>query len=137
MTPEELAKYHAAKIERERAAEAQKKAADVAERERTANQNSVAEKALEDTVPFLTKTRAAMGNSFEFALLRDTSSKIAGINLRLDNANAEIKKSPVGGISVTVRTRSQGSARAYSHITTAGGLTDENLGQLIKTLIDG
>jgi hypothetical protein len=137
MTPEELAKYHADKIEREKAAEAQKKAGLAAERERVANQNSVAEKALEATVPFFTKTRTAMGNSFEFALLRDTSKKIAGINLRLDKANAEIKKSPVGGISVTVRTLGRGSARIYNHITTSGDLTDENLGQLIKTLIDG
>lgn len=137
MTPEELAKYHAAKIEKDRAAEAQIKADGAAEKERVANQNSIAQKALENTLPFLTRTQNAMGNSFEFVPIRDTSKKIAGLNLRLANAAAEIKKSPLGVISVSVRTRGPGSARSYSHITTPDDLTDENLGQLIKTLIDG
>lgn len=135
MTPEELAKYHAAKVEREKADEAKMKEQEAIERQRIDDQNNTAERALESAVSFLTATRAAMGSSFEFNLVRDTSNKAVGINLRVDNANAEIKKSPHGDVSAKFQTRSVRGL--YDEIRNAGDITDRKLGELIKTLIDG
>jgi hypothetical protein len=137
MTPEELAKYRADKLANERAAEAVKEADKLAERDRIANQNLAAESALKMALPYLAKAKAAI-SSLDITPVSDTSSKIAGINLRLGNASAQIMKSPLGDITAVTMNKKQGpTGKPFNAIRSLADLTDENLSLLVKTLIDG
>jgi hypothetical protein len=136
MTPEELAKYRTEKLRKENAAAAQKKADEQADRERISNKNLDAAKALtEKVIPYLNKAKAAI-SSLEFAPIKDTSSEIVAINLRLGKAAAHIQKSPHGDITAATNYKLGQSPQPFVAIRSIDDLTDEKLGLLIKSLID-
>lgn len=137
MTPEELAKYREDKLAKETTAKVQKEADKVAERKRIDDENLAAENALKEQVlPYLAKAKGAIG-ALEFTPVNDTSNRITGVNLRLGNASARISKSPVGRISAVATNSKQGiTGKPFQAIQSASDLTEENLSELIKSLID-
>jgi hypothetical protein len=136
MTPEELAKYRDEKLAREQAAAGQKRAGELAEKERIAKQNSDAETALTAKVlPYMAKAKASI-KSLEFTPIRDTSSKIVAVNLRLGKATAHIQKSPHGDITAATNNKRGQSPQPFAAIKSIDDLTDEKMALLIKSLID-
>ncbi len=139
MTPEELAKYRADQLASAKTPREEGEVGKLAANARIDQQNADAEAALRSIIPHLDRIKAAIP-SLEFAPLMDTSRKIAGINLRLGQAAANIEKSANGDISAVLAafasTRQGPSRKPFASISSSADITPDNLNTLIKAMID-
>jgi hypothetical protein len=135
MTPEELAKYRADKLEKEKASEEARKADVSARRDRILSQNSAAELALEEIIIYLDQVKIAMSPSFSYKPFRDTSNRIAGFDLTLGAVTVEMRKDTSGSISASTRDTNR-ERKAFTFIRSASDLTEDNLSRLVKAMID-
>jgi hypothetical protein len=137
MTPEELAKYRAEKVEKEqRAAAEQERRAD-AERSQFQSDTDAAKAAIgQKIIPYLNRVKTAMNGAITFAPMVNTDHEPVGVDLRMDNRKASIKMFGSTFQCYIDSRRPPYGAIPFTGIRSIADITDDKLGQFIKAMID-
>ena len=137
MTPEELAKYRAEKLEMERKEDEEKKRLHNDEQaQRAAADSEMIEAVKDKMLPYLEKVKTAMGGALTVSITRDTENTISSIDLSLDGRAAMIRRYG-SHLQVNIKQRRPPyDVVPYSGLRHASDISEENLGLFIKALID-
>ena len=136
MDPKELAKLYAAQMAKEAADKAAEKAADVAAAKARESAAADAENALNDVaIPYLKQIKSAMAGNFTFDVQRDvTSNRTLGVKFEGKERHPVSIKLIGGAIQVRIHT---GGGMIYPEIKVPSDLSEEKLGALVQTIIEG
>jgi hypothetical protein len=136
MSPEELAKYRAEKLQKAEMDKAEKKAAETAARESQQARAEAARKGLTTVViPYFDELVKGLPGFSYTTMNEATSGEVLGVDFIVDNRAARIQ---LAGSAVNAATRDhrQGGMSRFTFINSADDLTREKVGHMIKAMID-
>jgi hypothetical protein len=136
MTPEQLARYRAEKLEKKNEAAAARERAEEAEKVGRANQAHLAETVLrEQIIPYFGRVKVAMTQGFSYEVVQNTQKQVVGVNISLDGISGKISVRD-GSYQVQLRDPKTARYNTYPNLGAPEDVSEASLGNLLKALID-